>query len=349
MKTRHQDQSGFASIIIAITLVIVTSLIVVGFSRLARDEQNSVTDRQLSAQATYAAESGINDATKALSEGYDKLKVTCEQLPIGSSGPGEKFLTNNNVDGVSADVEYPCLLIDPYPKTLEYSPLSTVTPRVFQFSGREGLDITKPIGVSSIKFSWQDSSASKTTPAPGDGLTPGSFPAVSAWNYMSMVRVSVTPMTSLSRANLRTNTFVAYLYPSTSNTNRVLNHTSNIRTSGQVMNGGCSSTGNVTPGSDRLCSATINLSGFTGPYLVTMRSIYSKANISVSINNGNDRLAGAQAKVDSTGRSQDVLKRIQVRIPTKNVYDYPGFSVESAGDICKDLTVTPTKGDSKCY
>ena len=72
-----------------------------------------------------------------------------------------------------------------------------------------------------------------------------------------------------------------------------------------------------------------------------MRSIYSKTNVSVVINGGAALVFGAQAKIDSTGRSQDVLKRLQVRVPTKNEYYYPGFGVEAAGDICKSLGVRP--------
>lgn len=346
---RDMSERGFASIIIAITLVIVTSLIVVGFSKLARDEQNATTDRQLSNQAYYAAESGVNDAAKALSEGYDRSKTTCEPLPSAGGVDGAEYLTNNNINtSQSGSIQWTCLLIDPAPKTLEYSPVSTVTPKIFQFTpvGPDGLT---PTTVNSITFSWQDADANKTGFAPGSGVTNNSFPRLSSWSYVGMLRVSITPLNVLNRELLRDRTYTAFLYPSANGSNTIAAYNPASNVSGNILNGGCS-TGSSSP---RFCTATINnLGGFgTGPFLVTMRSIYSKTNVSVSINQpaDNHRISGAQAKVDSTGRSQDVLKRIQVRIPVRNEYNYPGFGVETAGDICKELSVFPgPNGASGC-
>src|ERR1039458_10050844 len=73
------DQSGFASIVIASVIILVLSLITVGFAQLMQREQRSALDRQLSSQAYYAAESGINDAVSAINSGFNVAKSTCPE------------------------------------------------------------------------------------------------------------------------------------------------------------------------------------------------------------------------------------------------------------------------------
>ncbi len=94
-------QDGFASIVIAIIMVIVLSLITVGFAQLMRTEQRSALDKQLSSQAYYAAETGVNDAAKALNAGYAGVKTNCAPLPTSTTVPGGQFLTNNIVGDAS--------------------------------------------------------------------------------------------------------------------------------------------------------------------------------------------------------------------------------------------------------
>jgi hypothetical protein len=55
-------------------------------------------------------------------------------------------------------------------------------------------------------------------------------------------------------------------------------------------------------------------------------------------------LKGAQTLVDSTGKAQDVLRRIQVRIPTNNGYDIPDGT---HADICKQYDLEPASTTSK--
>ena len=61
------NEEGFASIVIALILIIVLSLLTIGFAQLARREQQTALSKQLANQAQYAAESGINDAYYDLS------------------------------------------------------------------------------------------------------------------------------------------------------------------------------------------------------------------------------------------------------------------------------------------
>jgi hypothetical protein len=51
-------------------------------------------------------------------------------------------------------------------------------------------------------------------------------------------------------------------------------------------------------------------------------------------------ISGAQTLIDSTGKAQDVLRRIQVRVSTHDSYDIPSGTA-AAGSICKQISVAP--------
>ena len=65
------------------------------------------------------------------------------------------------------------------------------------------------------------------------------------------------------------------------------------------------------------------------------------------------KFKGAQVVIDSTGRANDVLRRVQVRITGgtttfsygDNTGNYPDNVLESADSICKRLSVAPGFGD----
>lgn len=350
-----KNEQGFATLIVAITLVIVLSLLTVGFAQLMRNEQNQATNRQLSNQAYYAAESGVNDALRALDAGYSGEKKSCGPLAgVDASATGAKYLTVNNVDktpyGTPADqtpTQWTCLLIDPSPSSLEYSPVDTVTPTVFVAKAVKADG--SAAAVNKVTISWKDAykaanpgfwSASGTA----GGVAP--FPTAASWTAIGMVRVSITPLLtaagSYSRANLTNRTVTAFLYPTTSSAHTsmaVNNYASPGQANqGEILDGGCS------PGNTFYCSATIDFSAKPLPagtqLLVSLRSIYGETHVSLAADPGTN-LQGAQSVVDSTGRAQDVLKRVQVRVPNKSHYDLPGFTLDSIDGICKQLSVYP--------
>jgi Tfp pilus assembly protein PilX len=54
-------QAGMVSIMVTMILMVVLSLIVIGFAQIARRNSRQSLDRQLSTSAFYAAEAGVND------------------------------------------------------------------------------------------------------------------------------------------------------------------------------------------------------------------------------------------------------------------------------------------------
>src|SRR6185312_12285926 len=209
---RSHPQAGFASLIIAIVLVLVLSLITVGFAQLMRREQKSALDKHLSSEAYYAAESGVNDAAKAINDGYTASKTTCDinqDQPGGvvTAQPGSNYLLHPVISGSSTSgVSYPCLLINPLPTTLEYGAVDQVNSKVVYITGIDPTDPsgTTPIPIKSLNISWQDVNGGQTlAPAGQTTFLPSTGPG--SWNSATgVLRISLTPLVSgfIDRASL---------------------------------------------------------------------------------------------------------------------------------------------------
>lgn len=326
------DERGFASLVIAIVLVVVLSLITVGFAQLMRSEERSALDKQLSSQAYYAAESGINAATKAINNGFTESKTDC------APNPGVADLADNTVKFTNGqnptNASYPCLLINPSPTNLHYDPISTTISRTAQFTA---IDSTgQPSPVTSIKISWEDSGNNQT-------FTPNcnNFRPTADWSYIGMLRFQLVPIAagSLDRTSLTNNAFTGFLCPNGGTLNNTAHYGTSIgpTNAGVIINGNCN-----TSASPEDCNVTINgLPGDRSTFFINMKSLYSATSVTITAYNGTTplRLKGAQTLIDSTGKAQDVLRRIQVRVATKNGFDIPSGT---HADICKVLNLEPT-------
>ena len=383
---KGSNERGFAAIIISIVLVVVLSLITVGFAALMRKEQRAALDRQLSNAAYYAAESGINDGVGAVRAGFATAKASCAQYGTGPKdtpltgltgknlSAATQYLTSSGVDNGS-NANYSCLIINPNPSTLEYGSVRVGQPTTSVLTGADAAGATQNVDV--LVFSWQDANGGNTfgpvtnnpgCPPIGAGLF---FPKVDCWknngSFMTgILRVGLTPVSaSLNRTSLETSSYTGFMYPNSgSRLSLPSSYAGNASTSpsgvpgdsysghtgpnsGDIVAGSCY--GGNTPSTPRFCSVAVTNLG-SDTYLLHLSSVYASTQVTVTpfncttINPGTCTriyLKGAQTLIDSTGKSQDVLRRIQVRLPTRNSYDYPEFSLATGGPICKLLTTYP--------
>lgn len=372
METRpvklRRNQRGFASIIIALVLILVLSLITVGFAELMRREQRSALDKQLNSQAYYAAESGINQAVTAINAGYFNTNLAGKT----SCGPisGDPYFSTNTV-GASTGSSYPCLLINPTPPNLQYGSIGTTENKVVEFQAVDPNNLSQPAAVNTIEISWQDANGG-TSFAPASNNCTSLYPAAGGatnWTYTGILRAELIPLNNvgggngLDRTDLINNALTAYLCPDKTSSNTSANY-DNVSTdsshntgssSGIILNGSCSASGKP-----RFCNATItNLNGANSlkeaTFFLVLRSVYSPTAVTVTVCSqnctSNDilNISGAQVLVDSTGKAQDVLRRIQVRVPVHNGYSIPSGS-QAIQSLCKQLQLTPSGGntDSSC-
>lgn len=329
-KNPSVDQRGFASIVIALTLVIILALMTVGFAQLSRREQRNALNKQLSIQAYYAAETGIEDArADILADKILSTNTNCTpniKPPVSSSK-----LIDKDVD-TQLGVSYSCVSIDLAPTSLVYSNVGDSSYRTVSFTNDSG----QPI--QSLTISWSPSDNLPRTP-PASNAQFTNQPAWTAAKYPSVVETSLTPLPlgGLNNDSLTANNFTAYGYPvSGGGVSSVAYGSSSSPQEGSIVNSNCVS---------NLCSTTITGLGVLGnvPLLLHLTNHYDVSDLTVTGKDivGNPvKFNGAQAVVDVTGRSRDVLKRLQAHISLGKSNLLPNYAIESQ-NVCKRITTYP--------
>jgi len=331
-----KKEQGFVSIIIASILVIMLTLIVLGFSRIMDREQRQVIDRQLSSQAFYAAETAVNDVYARLQEGQltDAIKTECDvtDWPV----PG----ANGVINPAEPNVAYTCLMYNQSPSTLVFNngAVSTQQSKTFQIRNTNGGNI------QTITFEW--SGANENIDIEDAGCSTQPLPATRL-NKVPILRVELaklpTGAPSIDRNTIINDTTYFYLYPRNSCGATSTNYDLHTATSekGQLVDVDC----NVG-----VYACTFTIQAMDDPatasdrYIARIRSIYDNADVRVTATSqggGSFEFFGAQIQVDATGRSNDVLRRINVSLGSPD-YPIPDFVLQSMDGVCKNITIAPT-------
>lgn len=318
-----RNERGMVSIMVTMILMIVMSLIVVGFAQVSRRNQRVTLDRQLSTQAFYAAESGVNDARNVLNQAINNGTKLESKTECGGNGPSGLY--SGLTPSISPGVSYSCLLVDVSPKQLSFDNISTqgtVIPLLNE----------SPNALSSIKLAWQP----KTGAAAPNANCPVSvdrvFSPATDWqcNY-GVLRVDLVPVSgnrSADQYSADNKTYFILPYR-TGGTASVAN------TANRTFGGACTAAG---------CELTITGLN-TNEYYMRVSSMYLDHSLKVT---GTDntgaaaQLVGAQVVIDSTGKAQDVLRRIQVHMPITgngNLNQLPDNALQSTDSVCKRYSV----------
>lgn len=343
-------EKGFASVVIALTMVIVIALLTIGFAQLARREQQNSLNKQLSRQAYYAAETGVNDMVTLLKNhavGVGDTGGDCLMgfpFTVGSKSYDQTISTTNGVS-------YSCVTISTKNYELVKKPIAQDTGWTTIFSN-PGLS-----PLSSFDITWESTVAGKALRTSNSGFAPASatptLPAPTIWVSPAVLQVSITPLVVTDRTSLYNNTFTTYLYPATWAAAGTANVAYN-KSGGVAIVNGCTSGANYT------CNVTIRCleiatgalgcgapGGVPGAqFLVHILPYYDTSNITLnhalSQSSSSVTFDDAQAVIDVTGKAREVLKRIQVRVPltATNANDMPNYGIE-AQDICKRIKTDP--------
>jgi Tfp pilus assembly protein PilV len=322
IKKLHQSESGIASLIITLILMIVISLIVLGFAQVARREQRGSLDRQLSTQAFYAAESGVNDV-KALLQSLPANSIQVKKKCLADATESSYSSLNYTLDS-GTGVSYSCILATPYvPQLIKMLDADTdwVTP-IIPVTSSGGANT-----VSSLTLRWtpQPNNASPTV-----GCSVTNPAAAGRTCGYSLLRFEIVPTDTLSRAALAGQDKVYFLYPTTGGGSVDFS-----APSGQQVSAACGST----------CSATITgLEGHTN-YYVRVHALYTGTNLTITgqSSSGSDNFVGSQVQIDSTGKAQDVLRRIRVNysLIDGTSTSYSEYAINTKDSLCKRFAVAP--------
>lgn len=327
--TNRSKQAGIVSIMVTLVIMLVISLIVISFARMSRREQRQALDRQLSTQAFYAAESGVNAAAHALrNEGYSSDRNTCS----GPTSPTNLTIDNSLTLDSNSQVGVSCLLINRAPTILEYENVATES-QVVPINSTGS-------AISQITIRWRDKDGRNNL---SGCSASANFPPAGSWSNcdVGVLRVDLVPTAgNFSRDSLLNNTFTAFLYPSSSGGSSAMTFVSasGLNNQGVVTRTTCS-------GTPATCEMRITGPGLGGSnYYMRLRTLYGYSTVNLTAqdaSNNNLQLVGAQAIVDATGKASDVLRRIQVRVPLLPTQNVPDFATQSSGSLCKRYMVLP--------
>jgi hypothetical protein len=331
---RQLNERGFASIVVALVLILVLALITIGFAQLARREQKNALNRQLSDAAFYAAESGLNDAKKNLANitsipGFNN-KDCLNAMPSASA------YFKSDIDQATG-ASYTCVRVDTEPPTLFWNNVEPNTGRHISFS------VDDPNGLQSLTVSWSREST------PSIPRSDGKLDTLANWkaaHHPAVLQVSITPLAStFNRQDLIDKTFTTYLYPSAggagSGTAHYTAYATDPSQSAQITRAkDCDS----DPSTFSPCVVIDNLPAGSATYAVHIVNYYDKSTITIGNGIGQNGLKqhfkDGQAAIDATGRARYVLKRIQTRAPIQQDDTDAKDAIEGQS-ICKRIIAYP--------
>jgi Tfp pilus assembly protein PilX len=306
----NKNQQGIVSIMMTIVMILVISLIVLGLAQISRREVRKATDTQLSSQAFYAAESGVNDVINLIHANGDVAtpNPTCTLTAPYSTG-----LTPTIAPGIS----YSCVIVDPASNRIPGDISSS--PSVYS------LATTSATGLSSVTFKWGPGGGQSTSTIGCSTAALGQvdvFPTASPTNpwscHYAVLRVDLVNAASLDRAALINATKTYFLVP---------NRTGSVGSGSSILQGASCSGG--------VCSATINMSA-SNSYYARVTGIYTDGSLTIC-GNGCAAEFADQVTIDVTGKAQDVLRRVKVSVNLNggNQNSEAAAAIMSGDSICK--------------
>lgn len=327
-------EQGMISIMTTMVLMIVISLIVLGFAQISRRNQKESLDRQLSTQAFYAAETGVNDARELIQNAVGAGTEVAEKTGCTDSGAGGFYSSLNPVLDAAANVKYSCLLVDPSPDVLRYSDVGT-TSIIVPVNSESGEPFSR------IKLDWQtknpidnpNDNCPISLPASAGN---GQFLPTASWACgYGVLRFDLVPTSGpLSVDGLRNSTMTTFAVPFRSGGTTTMPYAASVANVNNAKGVSCSNSS---------CSLTINTLNANSYYL-RISSLYRNVSLQVSGANASGaelEIKGAQAVIDSTGRAQDVLRRIQVNVPLSatSLNQLSDYAIQSTDALCKRFSV----------
>jgi Tfp pilus assembly protein PilX len=345
----HQSrEAGVVSLFTVIFFTILLSVLTLGFARIMISERRQSTDEDLTTRAYYAAESGVEDAKRALKQYYpnpaDHAKLNASttscSVPQGYNG----------VISATDKIGYSCMLMDLNPSDIQATLPGDDTSLQWAIRSQNDAAFNK------LRISWH--SLSDTI----DGTSVAFRPAIDTtnltygnWNsggtpYPAMLRMQIFgfPRTgSFGRAQTESLNNVGFLNPTNASgpTNVPIG---NLNSEASPTSVSCTS--DTTQYGGYACQATIDIASLNtaSNYLfLRLKGLYDQngTKVKVELLNGGNVVdtQDAQAMVDVTGYAGDVFRRVQSRVSldTTNTL-LPEFGLESGDNICKHFEITKT-------
>lgn len=378
-------QSGAVSLFVVIFAALLITIVTVSFVRIMIQNQQQSTANDLSQSAYDSAQAGVEDAKRAILQYVNKCNggncdlsiidsKTCN-LAVGQLTDVIPNKSNSEVkvqttgDGGNMNQAYTCVTI------------SMNTDYVVGFLKQDASEITPLVGTSdfdTIKIDWFTSYDSNGGDVSGTNITnidvplAGSTPLLSQDSWLGttnnsrpsimraqLIQFNTTDGFSLDDFNGssdKASNNTLFLYPSTisAGTNSFLAIARPSVPGGPIQEY-CDA--NISAGG-YACSATLSLpkkvDSNHAAYL-NLKSLFRASHYQIELYDSTKPIAGTpgtlvqfngvQPSIDSTGRANDLFRRVQSRVSLKNDnFPFPQAEINITGNLCKTFFVTNDAG-----
>jgi len=381
----NKTENGAVSLFVVIFATLLITIITISFAKLMTSDQQQATMADLSQSAYDSAQAGVEDAKRALLQ-YQRACDTgtladCEKATanidslecnVGLTGitkpdsNGEVLIQQSAGDSASAalDQAYTCVTItrntDDYKGVLQAN-----TSRVIPIVGKDTFD--------RVLIEWYTAGDMQNPSAVDLKATTTPLPLLLQANWSvnkpSIMRTQIMQfgngfkLSDFDGGNPSgSNANTLFLYPvgikGTANANidekSVAGRDTRKTPTGSPVPILCS--GNIS-GGGFACRAQLILpapvNGGDRTAFLRLTSLYNKSNFRVSLKNGSNlvQFNNVQPQIDSTGRANDLFRRVQTRVEFGDTnFPYPEAVVQTTGNFCKNFLITDSTSDysNKC-
>lgn len=333
------DQRGLVSMVIVVVLMMVITIMTLSFSNAVRNEQRQALDRQLNTQAYYAAESGINYGAKVVREELEKPGVTIASLQKTTCPPTSGGIYDDSLQLNGDSLRVSCLLVNTQPGSLVYAIDPAAQSKIFPVKPSAAID--------RFEIEWSPTPGSVSS-CPNNNAAASNLPSSGSWTCpYGVIRLDLVRTATPDRQALAGNNFSNLFMPLNGS-----GATASFDSGQPNAFGGPATQGVRYPAScdATRCRATIMLPGTTSEeFYARAQTLYRPTNLTFRALNGATEvsLLDAQIVVDATGKSQDVLRRIQTRIPLVGQSVHADYGLQTRDNICKQFTAYDPSVDGR--
>ncbi len=376
----NNKQAGFVSLFSVVFFALLATVITIGFIRIMNREQRQAFDNDLTSRALSAAESGVEDAKRAIlkytqlpsSPGKDTYRTAltgaaCDTIfgatspvraAIGFSGQQEGIISPQDQQNVG----YRCLNVRL--DTADY--ISALSPNASQI-----IPLRSTGAFNQVQVQWHRNSASEDSES--DGLAnPANLstgdpqnPTVQQFGtsgangeqppaYMRLQVFGVKKNGSFSNADLEQRNFTLFVYPfegpigSTTTIDQADPRGFNKSKSSPLLANCMNNTQSAAAFGNYACQMTLtmpagSLDTANNNYYLRVTPLYRKTHFRLSLLNSGSAVNfnEVQPSIDSTGVAADVFRRVEVRTTfPERLPNPPRYGAEVGDSVCKDFFVT---------
>lgn len=336
-KSAVDDSRGMVAIFSVLMIMGIIGLLTIGFSNMVRRAQQRALDEHLSNQAFYAAESGVNMVVGKL-DGIIKTGGNLGGLDKTDCGPHPSSIYSDDDYKVDGDnnIKLSCVMVSTTVPNVTTTPTSSGTSNYIKVS--HFLDIK-----------WD----SEGTDVGDHHVTAGApeLPSKQDWaNNVDILKVELIPDGGNDgdyvRQHLVDNSYIFYLYPVQSG--GVTTPSVDTSQKGQVIPVNCGS--NSYASNTFRCNVAID-GVASGNYQIRQTAMYGGSVTSEvstrDVSGTAQSIDKSQMIIDSTGKANDVMRRIQARIninpasiqsnvsSDNSSLSYESYAIFSGDRICK--------------